>query len=67
MGMEVKLFSCGKNAIFPGAHKIGAAISGPRKAGKKFYGHENFSGIQNRAIPNVRFQGRGGCDLDWRF
>ena len=23
------VFSCRKNAIFPGAHKIGAAISGP--------------------------------------
>ena len=35
-------FSCRKNAIFPGAHKIGAANSGPRIAGKKFYGHEDF-------------------------
>ena len=26
--------------IFPGAHKIGAAISGPRIADKKIYGHE---------------------------
>ena len=29
--------------IFPGAHKIGAAISGPRIADKNFYGHEDFS------------------------
>ena len=29
-------FSCRKNAIFPGAHKIGAAISGPRIADKNF-------------------------------
>ena len=28
-----------KERIFPGAHKIGAAISGPRIAGRKFYGH----------------------------
>ena len=28
---------------FPGAHKIGVAISGPRLAGKTFYGHEDFS------------------------
>ena len=27
----------------PGAHKIGAAISGPRIAGGKKYGHEAFS------------------------
>ena len=37
MGMG---FSCRKNTIFPGAHKIGAAISGPRIAGRSFYGHE---------------------------
>ena len=36
-------FSCRKNAIFPGAHKIGATISGPRMAGQKIYGHEDFS------------------------
>ena len=36
-------FSCRKNAIFPGAHQIGAAISGPRIAGKTFRGHEDFS------------------------
>ena len=33
-------FSCRKNAFFRGAHKIGAAISGPRIAGKKNNGHE---------------------------
>ena len=32
-----------KERIFPGAHKIGAAISGPRIADKTFYGHEDFS------------------------
>ena len=32
-----------KERIFPGAHKIGAAISRPRIADKKFYGHEDFS------------------------
>ena len=29
--------------MFPGAHKIGAAVSGPRIAGQKYYGHEDFS------------------------
>ena len=29
--------------IFPGAHQIGATISGPRIAGKQFCGHEDFS------------------------
>ena len=32
-----------KERIFPGAHKIGAAISGPRIADKQFYGHKDFS------------------------
>ena len=36
-------FSCRKNAFSPGAHKIGAAISGPSIANKTFYGHEDFS------------------------
>ena len=38
-------FSCRKKkkkTIFPGAHKVGAAISGPRVAGKTFYGHKDF-------------------------
>ena len=30
-----------KERIFPGAHKIGAAISGPSIADKKIYGHED--------------------------
>ena len=34
-------FSCRENAFFPGVHKIGAAISGPRIADRKFYGHED--------------------------
>ena len=38
-------FSCRKNAFFPGVPKIGAAISGPRIADRKFYGHEDFEGI----------------------
>ena len=29
-------FSCRKKAFFPGVHKIGAAISGPRIADKNF-------------------------------
>ena len=29
--------------IFPGVHKIGAAISVPRIAGRKFYAHQDFS------------------------
>ena len=35
-------FSCREKAKIPGAHKIGAPISGPRIAGKTFYGHEMF-------------------------
>ena len=34
-----------KERIFPGVHKIGAAISGPRITDKHFYGHEDFSEI----------------------
>ena len=48
------VFFCRKNAFFRGAHKIGAAISGPRIADKKFYGHEDFSELaltRNGAIP----------------
>ena len=36
-------FSCRKSPKFPRAHKIGAAISGPRTAGESFYGHGFFS------------------------
>ena len=32
-----------KERIFPGVHKIGAAISGPQTCGHQFYGHEDFS------------------------
>ena len=35
-------FPCRKNPFLPGAHKIGAAISGPRITGKTIYGHEDF-------------------------
>ena len=38
-------FSSRKNQKMPGAHKIGGAISGPRIAGGKDYGHEDFSDI----------------------
>ena len=45
-----------KERIFPGAHKIGAAISGPRIADKTFYGHEDFSELSSHrhtcAIPH---------------
>ena len=37
MDMEVFLQ---KERIFPGAHKVGAAISDPRIADKKFYRHD---------------------------
>ena len=36
-------FSCRKNAFFPGAHKIGATISGPWTASKHVYRHEAFA------------------------
>ena len=42
MGMG---FFLQKERIFPGAHKIGTAISGPRIAGNKFDEHEDFSEI----------------------
>ena len=37
------VFPAERNAFFRGVHKIGAAISGPRIADTKFYGHEDFS------------------------
>ena len=43
LDMEVDMeFSCRKKGKIPGAHKIGAATSGPRIADKKFYGREDF-------------------------
>ena len=74
MGMEG--FSCRKNAEIPGAHKIGAAISGPRIAEKNVYGHECFflflilSGSRKRGVEFKGgslhdgfgcFDGFGGC------
>ena len=32
----------------PGAHKIGAAISGPQNYGRKFYGHHAFSDLNSK-------------------
>ena len=43
-----------KERIFPGAHKIGAAISGPRIAGQKFYGREDFSGEWTSEATSLR-------------
>ena len=40
-------FSCRTDAFFPGAHKIGAAISSPRIADRKVYGHEDFSELNS--------------------
>ena len=37
--------SCRKSAFFPGAHRVGAAISGPQNCGHEFYGHEDFSDL----------------------
>ena len=48
MGMEVLLQ---KECNFPGAHQIGAAISGPRVAGKTLHGHEAFSDIFLNNLP----------------
>ena len=49
MGM---VFSCRTDAFFPGAHKIGAAISGPRIADKSF--------TDTRIVLNLhRANGRG--------
>ena len=43
--MDMEVFSCRKNAFFPGAHKIGAAISGPRIADKK-----HFTDTRNKVV-----------------
>ena len=52
MGMEVFLQ---KERIFRGAHKIGAAISGPRIAAKKINGHGDFPEIRSGSgKPNRR-------------
>ena len=45
-----------KERIFPGVHKIGAAISGPRIADKKFYGHEDFSDLGNCVVKRYSVQ-----------
>ena len=47
-------FSCRKNACFPGAHKIGAATSGPRIVGRKSCGREDFSGPSWEALTTVK-------------
>ena len=49
-------FSCRKNAIFPGARKIGASISGPRIADKNF--------TDTRISLNQHF-GFGDCRVGW--
>ena len=54
MYMEVFLQ---KEHNFPGTHKIGAAISDPRIAGKRIYGHEDFS---DSNINNDMFFARHG-------
>ena len=54
-------FCCRKNAFLPGAHKIGAAISGPRIADEQFYGHEGFSEL-SRAAKRGCFK-RGGFPI----
>ena len=51
--MDMEVFPCRKNAMFSGAHKIGAAISGPRIVGKQFYGHEDFS--DKALLPTSRY------------
>ena len=45
-----------KERIFPGAHKIGAAISGPRIADKTFYGHEDFSDLSKMFTASLKNQ-----------
>ena len=56
-------FSCRKNAFLPGVHKIGAAISGPRIAGRKFYGHEDFSEFFANIIPDCEIQANFFADM----
>ena len=43
-------FSCRKNAFFPGAHKIGAAISGPRIADTNFMDTRIFLNEDNPSL-----------------
>ena len=57
MGMVVFLRK--ENASFPGTHKIGAAISGPRVAGKKCYGHGDFSESGKKKEPKPKLFGPG--------
>ena len=62
-------FSCRKNAFFPGAHKIGAAISGPKIADKKIYGHEDVSELWVGTLPRKctspfqPYEGQGGAKI----
>ena len=66
-----------KERIFPCAHKIGAAISGPRIAGKQFYRHEDFSETTVRSRPGKPNQRKGHnekfmnfalfCEFWWFF
>ena len=51
--MGMGFFFPAERTHFPGALKIGAAISGPRIAGKKFYGHEDFSDNCKVALPKT--------------
>ena len=51
--MDMQVF-LQKERIFPVIHKIGAPISGPRIADRKFYGHEDFS-------ENTTFKGWGAA------
>ena len=54
-----------KEPKMPGAHKIGAVISGPRIYGRKFYGHHAFSdnGGVGKIVFFLKIPGRGGGRL----
>ena len=62
-------FSCRTDAFFPGVHKIGAALSGPRIADKEFYGHGDFSKKNGSDGSGFRFRFAScailPCGLHW--
>ena len=62
MDMEVFLQ---KDTEILGAHKIGAAISGPRIADKKICGHEDLSDLRQEIASEDSYRGGGGSLNNW--
>ena len=62
---------CRTDAFFPGVHKIGAAISGPRIADKNFTDTRIFLNIAIITVPvlngcGTKVQTPAHCDLIWK-